>query len=139
MSNITKESGFIVHLFSPTMRVCHTHTQGLTEIGLPEFIIDRNLFGPGNIFLIISAYGYFSKPENAEILNSIMTGETVTINSKTLDPEEYDETYNFYFRSVDAEFEVVKNAYEDFDPETLAQMQFIYIYIAEDDFTLDDD
>ena len=139
MKNFTEEPGFIVHYFSPTKGVCHTHTEGLAEIGFPEFIVNRNVFSIGNIFLIISAYGYFSKPENAEALNSIMAGETVTIDSNTLEPEEYEESYNFCFRSVNAEFEMVKEAYEEFDPETLAQMQFVEIYIEEDGFGLEDD
>ena len=54
-------------------------------------------------------------------------------------PEEYEESYNFCFRSVDAEFEMVKEAYEEFDPETLAQMRFVEIYIEEDGFVLEDD
>ena len=139
MKTTTEEPGFLVYWFSPTKGVCHTHTLGLTEIGMPEFIVNRNVFGPGNIFLINQAYGYFSKPENAEVLNSIMAGETVTIDSNTLEPEENEESYNFCFRSVDAEFEIVKEAYEEFDPEILAQMQFVEIYIEEDGFGLEDD
>ena len=139
MSNITKESAYILHPVPPTSSKCPTHTRGMAEHGIPEFIIGRNVFGPGNMLLIAEACNYLAKPENAEILELILAGETVTINSKSLDLDGYGGVSNFFFRMVDADYKAVKIAYEDLDTETLAQMQFVEIYIEEEGFDLEDD
>jgi len=140
MSKITKELPFIIHACPPTKGAYPTHTHGLTEIELPEFIVDPLAFGPqGNARLINASYRYLSMPENAEILNSIMSGENITINSKTLDPS-YDGTHNFCFRRVGIDFEAVKQAYVGLDLGKIADViSFIQIYVEGDDFALNDD
>ena len=140
MNNITKEWPYVIHACPPTKGAYPTHTHGLTEIGLPEFIVDPFAFGPeGNAGLINDAYTYLSMPQNAETLNSIMAGETVTINSKTLDPSD-DGIHNFCFRRVGINFEAVKQAYDGMDLEKIEDViSFIQIYVEGDDYALDDD
>ena len=140
MNNITKDFPYIIHASTPTVDAHPTHTHGLTEIGMPEFIVDPLAFGPeGNAGLINDAYRYLSLPENAEILDSIMTGETITINSKTLNPSS-DGSFNFCFRRVGIDFEAVKQAYDGLDLGKIADLiSFIQLYVEEDDFALDDD
>jgi hypothetical protein len=131
---------YIIHACCHAYNSFPTHTHGLTEIELPEFIVDPLAFGPqGNARLINASYRYLSMPENAEILNSIMSGENITINSKTLDPS-YDGTHNFCFRRVGIDFEGVKQAYDGLDLGKIEDViSFIQIYIEGDDFALDDD
>jgi hypothetical protein len=131
---------YIIHACCHAYNSFPTHTHGLTEIELPEFIVDPLAFGPqGNARLINASYRYLSMPENAEILNSIMSGENITINSNTLDPS-YDGTHNFCFRRVGIDFEGVKQAYDGLDLGKIEDViSFIQIYIEGDDFALDDD
>jgi hypothetical protein len=140
MNNFTNDFPYIIHACPPTVDAYPTHTHGLTEIGMPEFIVDPLAFGPeGNAGLINDAYRYLSLPENAEILDSIMTGETITINSKTLNPSS-DGSYNFCFRRVGIDFEAVKQAYAGLDLGKIEDViSFIQIYVEGDDFALDDD
>ena len=140
MNNFTNDFPYIIHACPPTVDAYPTHTHGLTEIGMPEFIVDPLAFGPeGNAGLINDAYRYLSLPENAEILDSIMTGETITINSKTLNPSS-DGSYNFCFRRVGIDFEAVKQAYDGLDLGKIEDViSFIQIYVEGDDFALDDD
>jgi hypothetical protein len=140
MSNFTNDFPYIIHACPPTVGAYPTHTHGLTEIGMPEFIVDPFAFGPqDNARLINASYRYFSKPENAESLNSIMAGETVTINSKTLDSDNY-ATLDFCFRRVGIDFEAVKLAYDGLDLQKIEDViSFIQIYVEGDDYVLDDD
>ena len=140
MNNFTNDFPYIIHACPPLVGAYPTHTHGLTEIGMPEFIVDPLAFGPeGNAGLINDAYRYLSLPENAEILDSIMTGETITINSKTLNPSS-DGSYNFCFRRVGIDFEAVKQAYDGLDLGKIEDViSFIQIYVEGDDYALEDD
>ena len=44
MNNITKDFPYIIHACPPTVDAYPTHTHGLTEIGMPEFIVDPLAF-----------------------------------------------------------------------------------------------
>ena len=140
MNNFTNDFPYIIHASPPTVGAYPTHTHGLTEIGMPEFIVDPLAFGPqGNAQLINDLYLYLYRPENTDALDLIMKGETVTINSKELDPTRSDE-YNICFRKVGIDFEAVKLAYEGLDLEEIADViSFIQIYVEGDNFALDDD
>ena len=140
MKNITKDFPYIIHACPPTVDAYPTHTHGLTEIGMPEFIVDPLAFGPqGNAQLINDLYLYLYRPENTDALDLIMKGETVTINSKELDPARSGE-HNICFRMVGIDFEAVKQAYEGLDLEKIADViSFIQIYVEGDNFALDDD
>lgn len=140
MNNITKDFPYIIHACPPTVGAYPTHTHGLTEIGMPEFIVDPLAFGPqGNAQLINDSYLYLSGPEHADALDPIMNGETVTVNSKELDPARSDEL-NICFRMVDIDFEAVKQAYDGLDLNKIADViSFIQIYVEGDDFALDDE
>jgi hypothetical protein len=107
---------------------------------MPEFIVDPLAFGPqGNAQLINDSYLYLYRPENTDALDLIMKGETVTINSKELDPARSGE-HNICFRRVGVDFEAVKQAYDGLDLGKIADViSFIQIYVEGDDFALDDD
>jgi len=114
------------------------HTHGLTEIGMPEFLMDPLAFQPrANCARINMSYEYFSNLEHASQLNAILSGETIHVMGKDLNPEYLSEDqYTYCFREVTTEFEVVKQAYpHEIDPGT----RFILIYIDGDDFALTDD
>jgi len=140
MNNFTNDFPYIIHACPPTVDAYPTHTHGLTEIGMPEFIVDPLAFGPqGNAQLINDSYLYLYRPENTDALDLIMKGETVTINSKELDPARSGE-HNICFRMVGIDFEAVKQAYEGLDLEKIADViSFIQIYVEGDNFALDDD
>jgi hypothetical protein len=140
MKNIAKDFPYIIHACPPTVGAYPTHTHGLTEIGMPEFIVDPLAFGPqGNAQLINDSYLYLSRPEHADVLDQIMKGETATVNSKGLDPARSGE-HNICFRMVGIDFEAVKQAYEGLDLEKIADViSFIQIYVEGDNFALDDD
>ena len=140
MNNITKDFPYIIHACPPTVDAYPTHTHGLTEIGMPEFIVDPLAFGPqGNGQLINDSYLYLYRPENTDALDLIMKGETVTINSKELDPV-WSGEHNICFRMVGIDFEAVKQAYEGLDLEKIADViNFIQIYVEGDNFALEDD
>ena len=140
MNNITKDFPYIIHACPPTVGAYPTHTHGLTEIVMPEFIVDPLAFGPqGNAQLINDSYLYLYRPENADVLDQIMKGETATVNSKELDPARSGE-HNICFRKVGIDFEAVKQAYEGLDLEKIAGViNFIQIYVEGDNFALDDD
>jgi len=140
MNNITKDFPYIIHACPPTVDAYPTHTHGLTEIGMPEFIVDPLAFGPqGNGQLINDSYLYLYRPENTDALDLIMKGETVTINSKELDPV-WSGEHNICFRMVGIDFEAVKQAYDGLDLDKIADViSFIQIYVEGDDFALDDD
>jgi hypothetical protein len=140
MNNFTKNFPYIIHACPPTVGAYPTHTHGLTEIGMPEFIVDPLAFGPqGNGQLINDSYLYLYRPENTDALDLIMKGETVTINSKELDPA-WSGEHNICFRIVGIDFEAVKQAYEGLDLEKIADViSFIQIYVEGDNFVLDDD
>ena len=140
MNNFTNDFPYIIHACPPTVDAYPTHTHGLTEIGMPEFIVDPLAFGPqGNSQLINDSYQYLSSPEHADVLDLIRKGKTVTVNSKELDPARSGE-HNICFRVVGIDFEAVKQAYEGLDLEKIADViSFIQIYVEGDNFALDDD
>jgi len=116
-----------------------SHTHGLADVGLPEFIMDPYAFGGnGNATRINSAYDFFKKQENDGYLKSILDGEVVKIRGKQLSPKYLkNDPYTYCFRKVTPEFEAVKLAY--FEEEITDGMQFIQIWVDGDDYVLTDD
>lgn len=115
-----------------------THTHGLTDKGLPEFIMDPLAFGPkGNPSRIDFTLGHLNKPENIFKLEAIKNGQTIKIASKELDPE-FDGSLDYVYccRRVHPDFEGVKQAY--FPEEIKPEMWFIQIYVDGDDYALTD-
>ena len=137
---VTKELPFIIEACID-MPAFPTHTHGLTELGMPEFLIDPFAFGvKQNSGLIGASYEYFIKPENSGKLNSIKNGEIVKLMDKDLKENANPSTIVYCYRRVYPEFEMVKQAYviespEDVDPD----MWFVQIYVEGDDFALTDD
>jgi|GEM_PF-872281 len=117
-----------------------THTHGLHEIGLPEFLIDPHAYGPkGNNGLICSAYEYFAKQENKSKLDAILTGQAIELTVKDLggNPERNSDVY--CFRLVSADFEGVKLAYAFTGNEIDPDIKFIQIWVKGDGFALNDE
>jgi hypothetical protein len=137
---VTKELPFIIHACID-MPAFPTHTHGLTELGMPEFLIDHLCLGAnGNGDRINGSYEYFIKPENAGKLDAIKNGETVKLNITDLKPDANPEPLAYCYRRVYPEFEMVKQAYNFDDPaDADPMMWFVQIYIEGDDFALTDD
>lgn len=141
----TEERPFIIEV-SATMPAFPTHTHGLTELGMPEFLIDHLCLGAnGNGTIINLSYEYFIKAKNANKLDAIKNGQMIRLNFTDLKPEVkmkdiLDPDRVYCYRRVSPEFEMVKQAYviespEDVDPD----MWFVQIYIEGDDFAVTDD
>ena len=118
-----------------------THTHGLTEIGLPEFILDPAAFGPQvNCVKINDSYDYFNKPDNEDKLKAILDGKTIKLSGKQLRPKNSGIDPNVYcYRLVSLDFEAVKLAYGPGVKDVMPGMKVIQIYIEGDDFALTDE
>lgn len=132
---------FIIHA-TDKAPLLPTHSHGMTELGMPEFLMDPLSFDPrGAGSRINSSFKYFSNPENKDKLEAIKNGETVKLTLRDLAPDKCGEdSYVYCFRRVYPDFEMVKQAYviespEDIDPK----MSYIQIYVEGDDYALTDD
>jgi hypothetical protein len=138
---VTKELPFVIEV-SADMPAFPSHTHGLTEVGMPEFLIDHLAFGAsGNGGRIKASYDYFVKPENAGKLEAIKKGQTVKLTDKDLKPScDHPDPCVYCYRRVSPEFEMVKQAYLIEDPDDIdPKMWFVQIYVEGDDFALKDD
>ena len=137
---ISDDLPFIIHA-SASMPAFPTHTHGLTELGLPEFLIDHLCMGiNGNGGFINASYKYFSKPKNAVKLDAIKSGETVKLTPEDLKPDIIPSELVYCFRRVYPDFQMVKEAYDLNDPNQVGLTTwFVQIYVAGDDFALTDD
>ncbi len=131
---------FIIHGCAD-LPVFPTHSHGMTELGMPEFLINHQAFGPKqNGGLIGASYDYFCNPENTLKLDAIKNGETVKLTVTDLKPDARSDTYAYCFRRVYPEFEMVKKAYDLDDPNQVSpDTWFVQIYVGGDDFALTDD
>jgi hypothetical protein len=113
-----------------------THTHGLTEIGMPEFIMDPLSFGgEGNCSLINHSYRYFKK--NKKDLQTVLNGKTLKFPINKISPKwKNAPIYTICFRRVPNTFEAVKLAYP---AGVLPEMKFIQIWIDGDDYALTDE
>ena len=118
-----------------------THTHGLYDIGMPEFLMDPLAFGGvGNGQRINSAYNFFKLQKNAGKLNAILNGKTIKLTGPQLDPKYMKkDPYVYCFREVTAEFEAVKLAYGSGVAQAMPNIRFIQIYVDGDYFALTDD
>jgi len=130
--------GFVTH-GANAKPLFPTHTHGLTDMGMPEFIFDPLAFGAkGNTRRIIDAYKYLSKEENADQLDDLKHDMEIKLIEKDLFPEFTDDhLYTYCFRKVSSEFEGVRLAY--FPEEINEDMWFIQIYVEGDDYVLTDE
>jgi len=147
-AKMTKKYPFTIEVCS-NMPAFPTHTHGLTELGMPEFLMDHLCIGPvGNASIINLSYEYFAKAKNAKKLNALKSGQTIRLIFSDLKPEAKNETIPdpdrvYCYRRVYPEFEMVKQAYNidvqnnqsDANPEAW----FVQIYVKGDDFALTDD
>jgi hypothetical protein len=142
-SKVTKKHSFIIH-GCKDMPAFPTHSHGMTDLGMPEFLIDHFAFGvKQNGGLIGASYEYFIKPENSGKLDSIKNGGIVKLMDKDLKENANPSTIVYCYRRVYPEFEMVKQAYNidaennqsDVDP----MAWFVQIYVEGDDFALTDE
>jgi len=121
-----------------------THTHGLADVGMPEFLIDPLAFGPvGNGQRINAVYDYLVKPRNRFKLEAIKNGTTLKLTAHDMRPKKFekgDEPYIYCLRRVTPDFEAVKQAYliekpEDVEPNAW----YIQIYVEGDHFALTDE
>jgi len=116
-----------------------THTHGLYELNMPEFIYDPLAFGAeGNARRIFDAYNYLNRPENAGALDDIKGGATLKLTAKALRPDfDGSHPYTYCLRLVNRNFEGIKLAYypEEIEPDML----FIQMYTDGDNYALTDE
>ena len=109
------------------------HTHGLSEIGMPEFIVDVRTFRDvGEWCLINGAYAFFIDPQNHEKLEFILNGQTVKVLRKELMPDSQTDGSKVYcFREAPPTHWAVKRTYKDEGIEP--GMRFVQIYTEGDD------
>jgi len=135
---------FFIHVYKD-MPAFPTHTHGLTELGMPEFLMDPLSFGQkGTYTLVIVSYNYFSCPENKAKLEAIMNGKIVKLTHRDLAPDGCGEgPYVYCYRRVYPEFEMVRQAYnideEKEQSDASPEVCFVQIYVEGDDHVLTDD
>jgi len=118
-----------------------THTHGLYELGLPEFIMDPLAFGgEGNAQRINSTYDYLIDPKNTQNLAAILNGQIVKLTGPQLDPRYMLDDPNVYcLREVSPHFEAVRLAYGIQASFLVPPMRVIQIWVDGDDFALTDE
>ena len=137
----TDDLPFIIHACPPEeIPPFPAHTHGLTEMGMPEFIIDPYSFGPkGNCHLINAVFDYFAKPKNRDKMTEILDGKTIRLTSKDLKPDST-EDYVYCLREVSHDFEAVKIAYPAGDNlgHDISNARVVQIWVEGDDYVLQD-
>ena len=118
-----------------------THTHGLYDLGLPEFIMDPLAFGGiGNGQRINSAFDHLIDPQNFAHLEDILNGQTIKLTGPQLDPRYMmDDPYAYGLREVPSSFEAVRQAYGSDIAYFIPPMRFIQIWVDGDDFALTDE
>lgn len=118
-----------------------THTHGLADVGMPEFLMDPLAFGgDGNAGRINAAYDFFRKKENEDKFKAILNGEVVKVAGRQLCPKPNNtDPYVYCFREVTPEFEAVKEAYGAGIADYFPRMQFVQIWVDGDDYALTDE
>ena len=140
-TKITKDCPYIIHACLD-MPAFPTHSHGMTELGMPEFLIDHLAFGAsGNGGRINASYDYFIKPENAGKLDAIKNGQTIKLTDKDLKPScEKSDPHVYCYRRVYPDFQMVKEAYDLDDPNQVSpNTWFVQVYVEGDDYALTDD
>jgi hypothetical protein len=132
---------FIVHASPPWDEdpPYPTHTHGLTEIGMPEFLIDPLTFGgEGNCDRINYAFDFFMKPEKNHLLQDILKGKVIKVPAVDLSLNLKGEPHTYCFREVPPKFEAVKLAYGYGVAYVIPRMRFIQIWVDGNDHVLMD-
>ena len=130
---------FIVHAAPPWDEdpPYPTHTHGLTQIGMPEFLMDPLAFGGGgNCDRINYSFDFFMDPQNNHLLQDILNGKVIKLPAADLSPNLKSEPYTYCFREVTPEFEAVKLAYGSGVAYVIPRMRFIQIWVDGDDYAL---
>jgi hypothetical protein len=118
-----------------------THTHGLYDLGLPEFIIDPYAFGgEGNASIIKCAVDYFIDPQNAGQLTAVLDGQIIKLTGEQLSLKYMRGNHYVYcFRKVTAEFEAVKLAYDSSYLYLIPPMEWVQIWVDGEDHVLTDE
>jgi hypothetical protein len=131
-SKKTEERPFIIHhSFDLPLRPTHTH--GLTEVGLPEFIMANEPIGADGITSMMNlTYDDFISQESDGKLDRIRNGERLQCKMGHTNPDGQDVIFILCFCRIDPESEIVKRAYEIEDPKDLdPKMWIIKIYVED--------
>jgi hypothetical protein len=116
-----------------------THTHGLTEIGMPEFIMDPLAFGgDGNAGRINYSFDFFMNPQNNHQLQDILNGKIIKLPAAVLNPNAKSESYTYCYREVLPQFEAVILAYGYGVAYVIPRMRFIQIWVDGDEYVLMD-
>ena len=138
-----KKRPYIIH-GCKGMPAFPTHTHGLADVGMPEFLIDPLAFGPeGNGQRINAVYDFLVIPRNKYKLEAIKSGQILKLTMHDMHPKKIEkgsEPYVYCLRRVTPDFEAVKQAYcivqpEDIDPNAW----YVQIYVEGDNFALTDE
>lgn len=121
-----------------------THTHGLSDVGMPEFLIDPLAFGPvGNGQRINAVYDYLTKPRNKGKIEAIKNGQTLKLTMHDMHLKKFkaeSRPHVYCLRRVTPDFEAVKQAYCIEKPEDVdANAWYIQIYVEGDHFALTDE
>jgi hypothetical protein len=134
---IAEDHPFIIHADQVSNGTLHpTHTHALTEVGMPEFIMDHLTFGQeGNTYIMEHSYIYFKN--NPSDLQAVLNGEIIKLPINEISQKWNDaEIYTICFRSVPSNFEAVKMAYSK---DICPKMRFVHIFVEGDDSALNDE
>jgi hypothetical protein len=138
--DVQGEVPFIIHV-ADRQPLFPTHTHGMKELGMPEFIMDPLSFGSyGTADRIYTSYKYFERLENQGKLDAIKNGDTLKLTARDLiTHKQINDSYVYCYRRVNPEFEAIKLAYIDCDLEAIDPgMWFVQIYVEGDDYVLTD-
>lgn len=118
-----------------------THTHGLDKLGKPEIFIDPLAFDKYNATLINNVYDYLTEPDNKNLIQNMINGDTIEVSIHKLDKERIlipgiRKDLTICMRVVYSDFEAVKEAYGENVP---VEIPFIQLYVLGDDFALTDE
>ncbi|PKN33224.1 MAG: hypothetical protein CVU61_14505 [Deltaproteobacteria bacterium HGW-Deltaproteobacteria-19] len=113
-------------------------TTGLTNIGLPELLMDCMAFGSqGNSTRIELCSHFFCERRNVEKLDDIRNGKTILLTMNDINQDIRDMSYQLGFRRISPDSEMAKKAYgENAAILSNPNAWFVQIYLVGDDHSM---
>ena len=114
------------------------YTDGLTALGMPEFLIDCMAFGnEANRFKVKWSYMYLRSAQAGSLLQDLKHGRIITLDWKEVFPNFLMPAYQLGFRRISADSEMAKKAYgENAAILSNPDAWFVQIYLVGDDHSL---